>query len=104
ELSPLVFPAYCLFGFALAVAVGTLLRRTIPAMAAALFGVPAIVLLVQTKLRPNYQPPIVLTEPYGAVTRLPDGVWISETAFVDRAGNILDFTEADRLAGVDRYS
>ncbi|MEV6232605.1 ABC transporter permease [Saccharopolyspora shandongensis] len=62
------FPMSCLFTFALGVAAGTLLKRTVPAMAATLFGGAAVFVVVAWLLRPNYQEPMTLTravEPVG---------------------------------------
>ncbi|MGW5649582.1 ABC transporter permease [Saccharopolyspora sp. NPDC003752] len=62
------FPMSCLFTFALGVAAGTLLKRTVPAMAATMFGGAAVFVVMAWLLRPNYMEPMTLTravEPVG---------------------------------------
>jgi ABC-type transport system involved in multi-copper enzyme maturation permease subunit len=54
----LVFTAYILFAFGLAVLAGTLLRRSIPAMLAALVPWVAIRLVVEFVLRPHFMAPL----------------------------------------------
>lgn len=59
----LVFTAYILFAFGLAVLFGRLLRRTIPAMLAALVPWVAVRLIVEFLLRPHFMAPLKLTHP-----------------------------------------
>ena len=59
----LVFTAYILFAFGLAVLFGRLLRRTIPAMLAALVPWVAVRLIVEFLLRPHFMAPLQLTHP-----------------------------------------
>jgi ABC-type transport system involved in multi-copper enzyme maturation permease subunit len=54
----LVFTAYILFAFGLAVLFGQLLRRTIPAMLAALVPWLAVRLVVEFLLRPHFMTPL----------------------------------------------
>ena len=57
----LVFTAYILFAFGLAVLFGQLLRRTIPAMLSALVPWLAVRLVVEFLLRPHFMTPLKLT-------------------------------------------
>jgi hypothetical protein len=57
----LVFTAYVLFAFGLAVLFGQLLRRSIPALLAALVPWVAVRLVVEFALRPHFMAPLKLT-------------------------------------------
>ncbi|KAA5829073.1 ABC transporter permease subunit [Saccharopolyspora hirsuta] len=70
--SILVFPATCLFTFALGVAIGALIRRTVPAMATTLVAAGAVFLLFATVLRPNYQAPLTVSSPVTAIDGPPE--------------------------------
>ncbi|GAA0531090.1 hypothetical protein GCM10009533_32830 [Saccharopolyspora spinosporotrichia] len=56
-----VFPASCLFAFAFGVLAGTVLKRTVPAMVAALVG-SAVVFSALGYLRPHYMAPLHRTQ------------------------------------------
>jgi ABC-type transport system involved in multi-copper enzyme maturation permease subunit len=58
----LVFTAYILFAFGLAVLFGQLMRRTIPAMLAALVPWVAVRLVVEFLLRPHFMAPLTFTQ------------------------------------------
>jgi hypothetical protein len=88
-----VLVGYVVFAFALCLAVGTLLRRSIPA-----FGLGFVLFLVARigtldKLRPHYLDPIRLTwdpldpAPAAAVGRFGDGSWIISQGVVNAAGH-----------------
>jgi hypothetical protein len=62
DVSRVVPLAYALFAFAVAAAGGALLRRSLPAMAAALVAFVAVRATVAVWLRPNYRTPISLIE------------------------------------------
>ena len=61
EITNMVFAARALLGFAIGAFAGTLIRRTVPAVAAAMAGWLAIVLLARLYLRPRYQAPLVMS-------------------------------------------
>src|SRR5262249_30193792 len=67
DLEGAVPVAYAAYGLALAVAMGALLRRVVPAMAATVAGFLAIRVPVELWLRPRYLPPITLTGAPGSV-------------------------------------
>ena len=67
----LVFTAYIVFAFGLAVLAGLLLRRSIPALLAALVPWVAVRLVVEFVLRPHFMTPLTFT---GAVQACPNQV------------------------------
>ena len=62
NFSVLVFPSYVLLALAIGILSGALIRRTLPAMAAALPAFLAIRLFVEFRLRPNYRTPLTVTD------------------------------------------
>ena len=101
----IVAVGYAAFAFALGLTAGLLIRKTLPAMATALFGFIALRLIVQDWVRPRLLPPSELTLPLdevqvGLVRNLdgdvlelrPDRVdlpnaWVHSTSVVDATGN-----------------
>ena len=65
----LVFTAYILFAFGLAVLAGQLMRRSIPAMLAALVPWVAIRLVVEFVFRPHFMTPLQLTSGFRRTAR-----------------------------------
>jgi hypothetical protein len=102
----LVPVGYAAFAFALGVAAGLLIRRTLPAMATTLFGFLVVRMAVSFWVRPNLIPPVVKnyaltlttvgfgsTGP-GPATLLPNvpplpNAWIYSTRIVDAGGHPL---------------
>jgi hypothetical protein len=92
DVSGLTPPAYALFAFALATAAGMLLRRSLPALAAALVAFVAVRVTIAGWLRPHYRTPITLIEAIPARSRdvkvgtanLRD--WILDEGISDPAG------------------
>ncbi len=62
DFEGLVLTAYILFAFGLAVMAGLLLRRSIPAMVAALIAWLGVRLAVEYLLRPHFQAPLTLRQ------------------------------------------
>jgi ABC-type transport system involved in multi-copper enzyme maturation permease subunit len=58
----LVFTAYILFGFGLAVLAGQMLRRSIPAMIVALVPWVAIRIFIEFRLRPHFMAPLTFSQ------------------------------------------
>jgi ABC-type transport system involved in multi-copper enzyme maturation permease subunit len=89
--------AYVLFGLALGVLVGTLVRRTLPAMAATLGGFIAVRVLVDLFVRPHYMAaktatsPVLVHTPFGIKFGSPtlSGAWIVNQQTVDRFGHVI---------------
>jgi hypothetical protein len=100
ELEGVVPIAYAIFALALLLAVGALLRRTIPAMGMALVAFLVTRFVVATWIRPHYQAPIVRTWPIGVHLHhqfLADADWVVATGESNRSGNIFSSDELLRL-------
>jgi hypothetical protein len=89
---PLAYMAYAL---ALAITAGVLLRRTLPAMVAAMAGFLALRLPIEFAARPNYQPPLTAvwdllasTTPYGPHD------WVLQTTLANRQGQPVSDVDA----------
>lgn len=92
--------AYTAYAFALALAAGTLLRRTVPAMAVTLTGFLALRMPVAF-LRPHFQQPIIVS--WDPITNAIPRNYPSETDWVieeggwmDHAGHVLDLGQVDK--------
>jgi hypothetical protein len=85
ELEGVVVPAYAVFALALGVFSGALLRRTVPAMTAALAAFVAVRLAVATFLRPRY-----LAPEHDTATGLTPNThahdWVLSNSLVDALG------------------
>lgn len=87
--------AYTLFALALCLAVGTILRRTAPAMAITFAVFLGLRVALESQLRPHYLAPLTLTwdptspTPVQALTRFGDGAWVLSTSFAVRPGQAL---------------
>lgn len=90
DLRGVVPVAYALFALALGVAVGTLVRRTVPAMVATL-GIYGVVRLgVELWLRPHFAAPKTVSHGFFASNpRAGLGDWVLSTKTLDRAGHLL---------------
>lgn len=89
--------AYTVFAVALGLGVGTLLRRTVPAVAISLVGFLALRLAVENWVRPTYVPPVVTAMTSGGPQRTD---WILGQYFRDRLGHQLNFFDIMRTCGV----
>ncbi len=88
--------AYSLFALSLGVLAGTLIRRTIPAMAITLAGFLAVRLPIEYLLRPHFMTPITQLNTGNAA---PPGAWILDSGLVDRHGNQVFESQAFQLCG-----
>ena len=85
--------AYTVFALALCLAVGTLLRRTAPAIALAFAGFVGLRLVIQMLLRPHFMAPLKLVwdatgpTPAAAPTRLGNGDWVLGKGFALNGGS-----------------
>jgi hypothetical protein len=92
--------AYTVFAFALCVAAGTLLRRTIPAVGIGFVAFLAVRLGVENRLRPHFRSPITVTwdptatPPAAALGRFGDGNWNLNQDIVDAGGHTVQFGSA----------
>lgn len=84
---------YALFGLALGTLAGTILRRTIPAMAASLTGFLIVRMLIQNAVRTH----LIGTESVSVPAFGPDGLggWIVSTRTVDAAGQTISKADAE---------
>lgn len=88
--------SYTLFAFALGVTAGTLIRRTIPAMAVTLALFVASRMAVATWLRPRFRPPmdaaVVQTQTsslsHGALAIPPPDAWVLDSFFVPQGRRV----------------
>ena len=85
--------AYMVYALALAIAAGTLLRKTVPAMFVTLVDYLAVRIPIALWARPNYLPPLSVTwDPYlVAAPKMQPGSqdWTLYNAYVDRAGHYI---------------
>jgi hypothetical protein len=85
--------AYAVFAFALCLAIGTMLRRIVPAAGISIVAFLGVRLFVENRLRPHYQAPVRITwdalaaAPQAALTKFGAGDWIISQGNVDAAGH-----------------
>ena len=103
DIEGLMPPAYAFFAFALATAAGLLLRRSLPALGAALVIFIVTRAAVATVFRPRYVTPQILVE------AIPDDArgiqiggsdrtdWVLDQGFADATGQRLSQTEIENL-------
>lgn len=88
--------AYTVFAVALGLGVGTVLRRTIPAVAISLVGFLALRLGLEGWARPTYVPPVVLTTVTKGIKRSD---WLLGQYFRNRTGQQVSFLDVLRTCG-----
>jgi len=85
---------YAAFGFALGVAAGIIIGRTLPAMATTLVAFLVARIVVQSWVRPHFASPLTLsqglTAENGAPIQLKPGVWVVSNNFFDSAGHLIN--------------
>jgi len=85
---------YAAFGFALGVAAGIIIGRTLPAMATTLVAFLAARIVVQSWVRPHFASPLTLsqglTAENGAPIQPKPGVWVVSNNFFDSAGHLIN--------------
>jgi hypothetical protein len=81
--------AYALFGMALGIAAGALLRRTVPAIAVTLAGFIGVRVLVAEILRPHYL--TAVTTYYSVLSNWTPspGAWVLGSGTVNKSGQVL---------------
>jgi hypothetical protein len=89
----LVPVAYAAFAFTLGVIAGTLIRRTLPAMAATLVAFIGVRAVIFEWIRPRLMAPLRLTTAFnaqlGAGGRLNPADWLLSQETIDRAGRVI---------------
>lgn len=78
--------AFALFAVALGIAAGSLLRRTLPALASTVGTYLGVRILVAVYLRPHYTRAITRTVAFGSDPQLPSGSWTLSRHLVDPSG------------------
>jgi hypothetical protein len=84
--------AYMTFALAVAIASGTVLRRTLPAMALTIALFMGARLSVDTWIRPYYQAPITRTVAFGSSENLDRQDWVIDEGYIDSQGRWVDFS------------
>jgi hypothetical protein len=80
--------AYAMFAFALGVALGTVIRRVLPAMVATLGAFAAIRIAVQQWIRPHFAAPLHLAATvFDRSAAVGPSVWIVSSRIVDKTGH-----------------
>ncbi len=87
--------AYTVFAVALGLGVGTVLRRTVPAVAIGLVGFLALRISLETWVRPTFKPPIVST----TSVALQRSDWILGQVLYDRHGQPANMIDVLRTCG-----
>ncbi len=85
--------AYTLFAFTLGVCMGTIVRKTLPAMALTLVIFVIVRVLIEVFWRPYFLPPLISLTPYNSGQNAPQSAMqIGYLTAVDRQGNTVDPT------------
>ncbi|HZU13950.1 MAG TPA: hypothetical protein VFB58_14000 [Chloroflexota bacterium] len=82
--------SYAVFAVTLGIAVGTLIRKTVPAVGIAVAGFLALRLSILNFLRPHYLPPAHMVSSFAGPARLSGpgrGAWILSSGWSDRLGH-----------------
>jgi hypothetical protein len=96
DLEGIVPLAYTVFAVALVLGIGTLLRRTVPAIGISLICFIALRLGIEGWPRPTYMPPLTTTT--GSIQRAD---WVFNVGFADRQGHPVQFFDVMRICGVE---
>lgn len=86
-VAPLVQVGYVLFGMALGLLLGALLRRTVVSMAVTFVVFAATRVFVGVLLRPHYLPPVRATGPLDEPANVPADSLYVDFGYLDAAGN-----------------
>ena len=100
DLQGIVPVAYALFGMALGIAAGALLRRTLPAIAVTLAGFIAVRVVVAEVFRAHY---LTAVTAYYSVTSNwtpAPGAWLLGSGVVDKSGQVLPNPDITVINGV----
>jgi ABC-type transport system involved in multi-copper enzyme maturation permease subunit len=85
----LVPVAYAVFGMALGICAGTLIRRTVPAMAVTLGGFIGVRIAVLFWLRPHYESAITVTRNLTVPIQLTGSYWLMRQGVRNPAGQLI---------------
>ncbi len=97
DIQGIVPVAYALFAVALGIAVGSVIRRVLPSLAATLVVFVALRAVIGVYLRPHYMTPVTKVFPLLGSDAGPSGAWVLSQGLVGPAGKSLgpgiDFSE-----------
>ncbi len=101
DIMGIVPVAYSLFAMALGIAAGTLLRRTLPAIAVTLAGFIAVRALITLLLRPHYMSAVTVYYKVTSNFRPPGSFWQLASGIVGPGGQAIDLnTNENAVFGV----
>ena len=80
--------AYALFGVALGLAAGAVLRRVLPALAVTVVGFVGVRLIISTYVRPYYESAVRLIQPLSKDQNVPSGSWILSRDIVQHGQSV----------------
>ena len=86
--------AYALFALMVGIFAGTVLRKSVPAMALTLIAFVLVRILIVNLWRPYYLPPAVTLAPINVAVQPPVGSWLISQNIVDRQGQSVPPGEA----------
>jgi hypothetical protein len=90
DLRGIVPVFYAAFAFALEVAVGSVIRRTVAAMGVTLLGYAGVRAAVTVVARPHFATPVVVSSPIGqGNVRVDLADWVLHTEAVDALGHVV---------------
>jgi ABC-type transport system involved in multi-copper enzyme maturation permease subunit len=89
DIVDLVPVAYAMFGMALGICAGALIRRTVPAMAVTLGGFIAARIAVLVWLRPHYLSAVTVTRNLTAQIQLTGSYWLFHEGVRNPAGQLM---------------
>jgi ABC-type transport system involved in multi-copper enzyme maturation permease subunit len=93
DIVDLVPVGYAVFGMALGICAGTLIRRTVPAMAVTLGGFIGVRLVVLLWLRLHYLSAITLTRNLASGINLTGSYWLIRQGVLNPAGQVMTGTQ-----------
>jgi hypothetical protein len=99
DVEGVVEVGYFLFALTLGALIGTLIRRTLPAMATTLVGFVLVRGFVEFWLRAHYMSAITATSASGSNPTIPRDAWRLSSQFVDGSGNTLSRNQIFQLCG-----
>ena len=100
DMQGIVPVAYALFGMALGIAAGALLRRTLPAIAVTLAAFVGLRVLVAQVFRAHYLTPVTTYYSLTSSWHPASGSWILGSGLVDKAGHAISMSPNGVAEGV----
>jgi hypothetical protein len=100
DLQGIVPVGYALFGMALGIAAGALLRRTLPAIAVTLAGFIAVRVVVAEVFRAHYLTAVTTYYSVTANATPTSGAWVLGSGVVNKSGQVLSAPDVTTINGV----